>query len=71
MTNGIFKRSGDYAATRETNIMSTQSTSDFEWSVKLIYSGSTWFFVGIASIFKLENAFIENYDENLCYLREI
>ena len=63
MTNGIFKRSGKFGATRATNIMSTQSSSDFEWSVKLICSDNSYFDVGIASIFKLENAAIENYDE--------
>ena len=63
MTNGIFKPSGGYGATRATNIMSTQSTSDFEWSVKLIGSGRMYFDVGIASMFKLEKAFIANYDE--------
>ena len=63
MTNGIFKRTGGFGATRATNIMSTQSTSDFEWSVKLICKGFPGFYVGIASIFKLENAYIENYDE--------
>ena len=43
--------------------MSTQSTSDFEWSVKLICSGTSHFDVGIASIFRFENAWIQNYDE--------
>ena len=43
--------------------MSTQSTSGFEWSVKLISSGSTGFYIGIASIFKLEEAAIRDYDE--------
>ena len=43
--------------------MSTQSTSGFEWSVKLIGSSRSYFDVGIASIFKLEDAAIRNYDE--------
>ena len=63
MTNGIFKRSGSYGSTRATNIMSTRSTSDFEWSVKLICSDFYGFYVGIASIFKLENEYIQEYDE--------
>ena len=53
--NGIFKRLGELGATRATNIMSTRSTSGFEWSVKLNCSGSSCFEVGIASIFKLED----------------
>ena len=67
MTNGIFKRSNVCGATRATNIMSTQSTSDFEWSVKLICGGNSYFDVGIASIFKLENAAIDNYDETAIF----
>ena len=55
---------GFSGCTRATNIMSTQSTSGFEWSVKLIIGGSPYFDVGIASIFKLEDAdYIRNYDE--------
>ena len=46
MTNGIFKRSGTYAYARATTVMSTQSETGFEWSVKLI---GTHFYVGIAS----------------------
>ena len=69
MTSGIFKRSGELGATRATNIMSTQSTSDFEWSVKLICTGPTSFDVGIASIFKMENAAIKDYDETAILYR--
>ena len=69
MTNGIFKRSGSCGATRATNIMSSQSTSDFEWSVKLICSGFPFFDVGIASIFKLRNSTIAGYDETAILYR--
>ena len=65
--NGIFKRLGHHGCTRAKNIMSTRSTSGFEWSVKLISSGSSCFEVGIASIFKLEDFAsmhaVFNYDE--------
>ena len=43
--------------------MSTKSTSGFEWSVKLIIGDIPYFDVGIASIFKLGEGAIRNYDE--------
>ena len=45
--------------------MSTESETDFEWSVKLIGDNSKalkWFEVGIASQLKLDE-YIHNYDE--------
>ena len=62
MTDGIFKCNYDFAYARATEIMSTQSETDFEWSVKLI--GDGWFSVGIASQLKPENSWIWNYDQN-------
>ena len=47
MTNGIFERSEYRAYARATTMMSTQSATDFEWSVKLI--GDPFFGIGIAS----------------------
>ena len=42
--------------------MSTQSATDFEWSVKCIGDGG--FRAGIASQLKPENTFIFDYDDN-------
>ena len=42
-----FSMVGGGAYARATNVMSTQSETDFEWSVKLI--GTGYFHVGIAS----------------------
>ena len=47
MTNGIFKPSTGYAYARAPGVMSTKSEIGFEWSVKLIGTGSLY--VGIAS----------------------
>ena len=47
MTNGIFKRLDYLAYARASTVMSTQSLTNFEWSVKLI--GSPYFGIGIAS----------------------
>ena len=47
MTNGIFERLGAYSYARATTVMSTQSETVFEWSVKLI--GTCHVAVGIAS----------------------
>ena len=49
------------ANTRASNEMSTQSATDFEWSVKCIGSA---FRVGIASQLKSQSDFIFEYDEN-------
>lgn len=61
VTNGIFKSPGNYSSyARAKNVMSTQSETDFEWSVKLF---STLFDVGIAS--KLEQgSYIVDTDRN-------
>ena len=62
VTNGIFKRLGDSAYARAKNVFSTQSESDFEWSVKM-FSTDPFFYVGIAS--KLESgSYIIDTDQN-------
>ena len=61
MTDGIFKENDCFAYARATEIMSTKSETDFEWSVKLIGHS---FFVGIASQLKREDSYVCNYDEN-------
>ena len=60
--NGVFKPSKDFAFARAGNVMSTESATDFEWSVKI--NGQANFHVGIASKFKPEMIDINNYDEN-------
>ena len=67
MTDGIFKRNDGRSSARASEIMSTKSETDFEWSVKLI--GDRWFHVGIASQLKRENSFINNYDQNAILYR--
>ena len=42
--------------------MSTQSPTDFEWSLKLI--GGSLFCAGIASELRREDSYIDDYDEN-------
>ena len=59
MTGGIFKREGAYCYARATEIMSTQSATGFEWSIKLMKG---YIFTGIASQFKQEKKFIRDYD---------
>ena len=60
VTNGIFKRLGDSSYARAKNVFSTQSETDFEWSVKIL---STSIYVGIASQLKL-GSWIINSDQN-------
>ena len=48
--DGIFKRKGENAYARAAQVMSTQSDTEFEWSVKLIGSPPDFDF-GIASKF--------------------
>ena len=60
MTNGIFKSLGDYSYARAKNVLSTQSETDFEWSVKLF---SMHFDVGIASQLKPGSS-IDDADQN-------
>ena len=67
MTNGIFKSLLNYGHARATNVMSTQSPTDFEWSVKLV--GGWNFCVGIASQLKRESKFIHTYDQNAILYR--
>ena len=62
MTDGIFKRNDPHAHARATEIMSTKSETDFEWSVKLI--GDEWFYVGIASQLLRNDSWIWTYDQN-------
>ena len=53
----------DYGAySRAINVMSTESATDFEWSVKIV--GKHHFQVGIASEFKQEMNYINAYDQN-------
>ena len=67
MTNGIFKslRFSGYA--RATNVMSTQSPMEFEWSVKLVGGWNAC--VGIASQLKREDSWIAGYDQNAILYR--
>ena len=67
MTNGIFKSLLNYGHARATNVMSTQSPTDFEWSVKLV--GGWNFSVGIASQLKRDSQFIQRYDQNAILYR--
>ena len=60
--NDMFKCSDPCGFARAKNVMSTQSPTDFEWSVKLIGGGI--FCVGIASELKREYSFIDEYDSN-------
>ena len=62
MTENKFKKAGGGAYARATNVMSTQSGTDFEWSVKLI--GTDYFYVGIASQLRREVNDIFDYDRN-------
>ena len=64
MTNGKFKRLGDSACARAKNVFSTQSRTDFEWSVELFSTyGITSFYVGIASQLD-HDSWIVNADQN-------
>ena len=59
VTDGIFKQEGWYSYARATEIMSTQSSTGFEWSLKLM---EDYIHAGIASQFKPEENWIFNYD---------
>ena len=61
VTNNIFKPSDTCAYARASDVMSTQSSTNFEWSVKLI---GTWLNVGIASQLKPTNYHIYAYDQD-------
>ena len=63
MKDGIFKRKGEKFSTenayaRAAEVMSTQSETEFEWSVKLI--GSPHFDFGIASKFGKSGIYDDN-----------
>ena len=62
MTNGIFKRLDKGAHARAANVMSTESATGFEWSVKLI--GGSAFSVGIASHLRADEVHISQVDKN-------
>ena len=62
MVDGIFKKAGRFAYARAGEVMSTQSETDFQWSVKLY--GDEDFDVGIASQLKQEQSFISDYDQH-------
>ena len=62
MTNGVFKSSDKFSHARAQDVMSTQSSIGFEWSVKLI--GDCDVHVGIASKIKKEERGICSYDSN-------
>ena len=59
--DGVFESDG-FGSARAPEVMSTQSETDFEWSVKLIGEGDL--IVGIASIEFLPGALIFEYDQN-------
>ena len=63
MTNSIFKKNGFTGYARATNVMCTQSETDFEWSVQLVHLGG-YLLVGIASELKPEKSYIWRYDPN-------
>ena len=61
MTNGIFKRLGNFCFARGENVMSTESETGFEWSMKLI---GHHFYVGVASQLRRGYSLIADYDRN-------
>ena len=65
MTNGIFKRSSTLGYARAPTLMSTQSDTCFEWSVKFI--SSPYFGIGIASKLK-KSSVIYSYDREAIIL---
>ena len=60
MNNGIFKRLDSCGYARAADVMSTQSATCFEWSVKLI--GDSNFYVGIASHHRRKDNVISTSD---------
>ena len=63
MTNGIFKKNGFTGNARATNMMCTQSETDFEWSVQLVDLGG-YLLVGIASELNRIKSYIWRCDQN-------
>ena len=65
VTNNVFKSSGYFAYARASDVMSTQSSTNFEWSVKLIDNYHIpYFYVGIASQLKPVEQRIYTYDQD-------
>ena len=58
----MFKCSDACGFARAADVMSTQSRTDFEWSLKLI--GGRCFCAGIASELRREDSYIDDYDQN-------
>ena len=58
----MFKSSDVYGSARAADVMSTQSPTDFEWSLELI--GGSLFCAGIASELSREYSYIDEYDQN-------
>ena len=65
MTNGIFKRIDTLGCVRGADLMSTKSSADFEWCVKLMQS---YFNVGIASKYTISESKISDHDENAVFI---
>ena len=63
MKDGIFKSEAGLAFARAPEVMSTQSETDFEWSVKIIddWSSNGRIVVGIGSQFKREESLIRKF----------
>ena len=59
--DNVFKQLDYFAYARASDVMSTQSSTNFEWSVKLI---GTFFYVGIASQLKPIKDLIFCYDQD-------
>ena len=67
MTDGVYQSYDSYAFARAAEVMSTQSETDFEWSVKLHIDCRIS--IGIASeLERTEDTWIEEYDENAIML---
>ena len=65
MINGKFERLDRFAYARAQVVMSTQSATGFEWSVKLI--GASFFTVGIASKLEPDKPIDDNDQEAIVY----
>ena len=61
MSDGVFKANARCAYAWAAYVMSTESETDFEWSVKII--GDKWFEIGIASELK-RGEYIHKHDQN-------
>ena len=65
MRNGIFRPSDFCGYTRAANVMSTESATEFEWSVKLL--GTANIDVGIASQLEPKKTDIRKFDQNAIF----